>query len=126
MTTQEAYESIRAYFNEPGATLAVEAVTPYPRCSYRTTDGAKCAVGCLIPDDLYDPRIEGKSIEGVLKLSPSLRGHFRDVDPKFLLGAQRLHDAHAKDVGLFVELLDLLAIAHGLTLVVDFACWSWV
>lgn len=28
-------------------------------CSYRTPDGLKCAVGALIPDENYDPEIEG-------------------------------------------------------------------
>lgn len=28
-------------------------------CLYRTEDGLKCAIGCLIPDDKYDPIIEG-------------------------------------------------------------------
>ena len=28
-------------------------------CVYRTADGLKCAVGCLIPDELYDKGIEG-------------------------------------------------------------------
>ena len=30
-------------------------------CAYRTPDGLKCAIGCLIPDELYDPLFEGKS-----------------------------------------------------------------
>lgn len=29
------------------------------RCMYRTPYGKSCAVGCLIPDDVYDPNIEG-------------------------------------------------------------------
>ena len=28
-------------------------------CSYRGEDGAKCAAGCLIPDHLYSPELEG-------------------------------------------------------------------
>ena len=34
-------------------------------CQYRTADGLKCAVGCLIPDTLYDSCIEGV---GIVKL----------------------------------------------------------
>ena len=30
-------------------------------CAYRAPDGLKCAIGCLIPDELYDPLFEGKS-----------------------------------------------------------------
>ena len=31
-------------------------------CQYRGSGGCKCAVGFLIPDDLYSPAIEGASI----------------------------------------------------------------
>jgi hypothetical protein len=31
-------------------------------CAYRGDDGDKCAVGCLIPDHLYDARFEGAGI----------------------------------------------------------------
>lgn len=34
----------------------------YGSCRYRTEDGLKCAVGCLIPDELYDPHLEGASV----------------------------------------------------------------
>lgn len=30
-------------------------------CAYRGAEGKSCAVGCLIPDDLYDVKIEGIS-----------------------------------------------------------------
>lgn len=33
-------------------------------CRYRTSDGLKCAAGCLIPDDKYDPKMEGWAING--------------------------------------------------------------
>jgi hypothetical protein len=29
-------------------------------CRYRTNDGLMCAVGCLIPDEVYTPKMEGK------------------------------------------------------------------
>jgi len=28
------------------------------RCVFRTEDGKKCAIGCLIPDDQYDPKMD--------------------------------------------------------------------
>jgi len=31
-------------------------------CRYRNKDGLKCFVGCLIPDDRYDPSTEGKDV----------------------------------------------------------------
>ncbi|MDX2059949.1 MAG: hypothetical protein SFV24_19220 [Gemmatimonadales bacterium] len=35
-------------------------------CQYRTADGLRCAVGSLIPDDLYQPSIEGMRAGAVL------------------------------------------------------------
>lgn len=35
------------------------------RCLYRGPEGTKCAVGCLIPDELYDPNIEGLSVSDI-------------------------------------------------------------
>ena len=31
-------------------------------CCYRTEDGKKCFAGCLIPDELYDPEMEGGAV----------------------------------------------------------------
>lgn len=46
-------------------------------CMYRTQEGLRCAVGCLIDDSVYDERIEGSGIgsgvtEFVIKSHPSL------------------------------------------------------
>ena len=32
-------------------------------CRYRGDNGTKCAIGCLIPDKLYDQKIEGITIK---------------------------------------------------------------
>lgn len=34
-----------------------------PVCAYRSYDGLKCAVGCLITDEAYDPNFEGIGID---------------------------------------------------------------
>lgn len=116
MDTQTAYETMRAHFNAPGARLAKNGSdTIVPSCSYRTETGAKCAVGCLIPDSMYDESLEGKNVFALLALVPEVRGYLWNVDKNFLRHAQRLHDMHARNAVLLVELLDLLAKAHGLT-----------
>lgn len=40
-------------------------------CAYRTADGNRCAVGCLIPDELYKEEFETFSVEGLLTNFPS-------------------------------------------------------
>jgi hypothetical protein len=32
------------------------------QCAYRGDSGCKCAIGCLIPDDRYDPSLEGNDV----------------------------------------------------------------
>lgn len=57
LTTQQAYEKVRAHFTAPGAMLGRSDV-PGKSCAYRTERNGqtvKCAVGCLIPDEHYDP-----------------------------------------------------------------------
>jgi hypothetical protein len=34
-------------------------------CAYRGDDGTSCAIGCLIPDNIYDPEIEGRGFCGL-------------------------------------------------------------
>lgn len=121
---QEAYERIRAYFSEPGAVLAK---SEYGSCYYRAEDGiAKCAVGCLIPDELYDKIINeddgetlGEAIEGnalselvdFTLLKPIVNGDDEVGQNKlhFLEDAQRLHDRVAASAADFVVKLDALA-----------------
>lgn len=41
-------------------------------CLYRGLDGAKCAVGLFIPDDIYDSKMEGRSFSDILNGKPEL------------------------------------------------------
>lgn len=60
-------------------------------CVYLASDGAKCAVGCLIPRKLYTPAIEGCGIlhDGVVLILEKLG---IKKYQKFLGELQRLHD----------------------------------
>lgn len=121
MTTQEAYEAIREYFSRPDAVLARDE---YGDCLYRTPEGNKCAVGCLIPDEVYTPDMEGVGIDSLLDcgerpvrpLCQTLAG----VDRHFLSAAQESHDG-AEDVESFLADLDWLAQRYGLDVVTDAA-----
>lgn len=74
-------------------------------CAYRGNNGMKCAVGCLIPDERYSPKMEGKSPSGANDVcrevfnqelfpeilhdeSPTAPG----TDWDFLRGLQTIHD----------------------------------
>ena len=60
MTGQEIFDSVLAHLRKQGdASLNASG-----KCAYRGEGGTACAVGCLIPDELYDPRIESCTTRG--------------------------------------------------------------
>lgn len=134
MTTQEAYEAIRAYFTRPGAKIAID---PEEGCVYRgdgnPNSDCRCAFGCLIPDDLYRPSFEGVNVIRVLEIEPKLAKHLGEVATtsqgnSFLIDAQARHDNSMYDyngnrvsneeaLANFITRLDALAKTHGLRVV---------
>lgn len=62
-------------------------------CAYRAGDtGLKCAIGCLIPDKLYNPSMEGQGVT-----SPKVYNALREVgivveSGGLLLELQQCHD----------------------------------
>ena len=57
-------------------------------CAYRSPDGSRCLIGCLIPDHKYNPRMEGK---GITILIMDSIGVPHDMEP-FLEACQCAHD----------------------------------
>ena len=58
-------------------------------CAYRDADGLSCAVGCLIPDELYSDKIEGCD---VYEIAPTLEKIGVEKHLDFLNSLQRIHD----------------------------------
>lgn len=54
---------------------ALRTVSMGTTCAYRGNDGTSCAIGCLIPDDKYDPLMEGSSIDR----NPRVLGVLSDI-----------------------------------------------
>ena len=69
-------------------------------CCYRTDDGMKCALGCLIKDELYAPEIEGsipsQNLENRVNilLAQSIGVDVRDIcsNIEFFIKLQNIHD----------------------------------
>ena len=80
MTNQELFNRVVAHLRAQGC-AAKEWVTrsngaKSNLCRYRTADGKKCAVGCLIPDDRYTPELEGKTAtQEAVAAAAGLEGH---------------------------------------------------
>ncbi len=55
MNMQELYNKVATHL----LTQNKKSVENYIDCKYRGDNGLKCAIGCLIPDELYTPEFEG-------------------------------------------------------------------
>lgn len=130
MTTQEAYEAIRLYWTQPGVQLSKRMLPlaggmggPTPGCFYRSPEhGGGCAIGCIIPDDIYTPEMdtdvhgEGTAIDTIIDYYPEVEDLFQDVEQQFLIVAQHAHDAGTtKTPEDFVARLDQVARDFDLT-----------
>lgn len=62
------------------------------RCWYRSPEGLKCAIGCLIPDHLYDKSIEGCGSFNLPKTIIDYIGLNDTSDRYFLSNLQKIHD----------------------------------
>lgn len=88
MTRQQIFTKVKNHLLSQNA----KAMGKYATCMYRTVEGLKCAVGCLIPDDVYDPKIEYKTVNN---LCDGMVGSFtflKDFDKNFLRRLQVIHD----------------------------------
>ena len=66
-------------------------------CMYRTHDGLRCAVGVLIPDDLYDPAFE--TIEAAIVIQELFDADLADwrEHEDLLKKLQLIHDGCLRD-----------------------------
>lgn len=67
-------------------------------CAYRGENGMKCAVGVLIPDDMYDPDMDkfggdGTSIDCILHKYPDKVPEWFHENSVFLESLQDIHDS---------------------------------
>lgn len=89
-------------------------------CAYRGSDGRKCSIGHLIPDEFYAPEIEGFGISlltekssGVFNRGVDYMFDFGEFDVDFLARLQNAHDS-GETPNIMVRRLRKLAIEEGL------------
>lgn len=75
MTRQEMFDKAALHLLKQGAKSSDAAGS----CYYRAPSGFQCAVGCLIPDELYRPRMEGLGVHSVVTDEPLLHDHIPDL-----------------------------------------------
>lgn len=92
MNNQEAFNTVLHALRKQGVP---SASADTGNCLYRHK-GRKCAAGHLIPDDLYDRSMEGKTIQSVLNAFWSVSAHLAGVDIGLLQQMQWVHDDAAR------------------------------
>jgi len=93
MSPQEVFETIARHLFTQGVQAKANTV-----CLYRGDNGTKCAVGCLIPDDMYNPDMEEMALYRIVENAKQsdifrLPGYFFDDSVYHVLEAmQTVHD----------------------------------
>lgn len=65
-------------------------------CRYRNQEGKRCAIGLIIPDEVYAPAWEGETVHGLPQiLRTLLKILLPDMTADELQSVQLLHDQHA-------------------------------
>lgn len=62
MSNQEIFSKVYTFLLNQG----LSAVSDDGACAYRGAEGTMCAVGCLIPDELYQEDIETTGVKSVV------------------------------------------------------------
>ena len=100
MSNQEVFNKVLAHLRKQGHAAMDDEST----CVYRAPNGTSCAVGCLLPDNLYDPRIEGRSVDALVSTRasdfPATAAFLERFDIDMLTDLQMAHDGRLADRGI--------------------------
>jgi hypothetical protein len=92
MTRQETFDTVVAHLRKQGRKATAFNKRDIRVCCYRGDEGTKCAAGCLIPDDRYQPGLEGFRALRTTKVGELLieLGH----DTSLVCELQSIHDGY--------------------------------
>ena len=106
LTKQEIYDKVCAHLAQQkvrateslNGSFFIQCNLRWRGCRYRTSNGLKCAIGCLIPDDLYSSDMEkttlgGGAIDSVFITRFGLEKILNVEDASFMRRLQMVHDA---------------------------------
>lgn len=98
MTRQEMFEKASRHLFQQGK----RAVTGLNRCVYRGPNGLMCAVGCLIPDEMYNLTMEELGSIDILLSNRvvenlTLPKGINHVNESFLGALQNAHDVYEEE-----------------------------
>ena len=94
-TKIDVIDEIIAHFSKPEADYGLNG--DYGQCVYRGPNNKRCAIGCLIPDEIYDPvwDLEILVIKELMDDNYLPNLFSKEIDIDFLISLQDLHDGCA-------------------------------
>ena len=118
-SNQETFDTVVAHLRRQGSKAqSRDPTSGVISCLYRAPDGKRCAAGCLIPDDRYEPALELSAVGGTAEanhygsnevtLLIEQLGH----DIELVAALQSVHDN--SDVADWEAALERLATDFGL------------
>jgi len=115
-TNQEIFDYVLAHLKMQNA----RAMGDPGMCVYKNGEGKSCAIGCLIPDDLYTISIEGKGLTELKERFPKISKYLGLDNPerfRLFKNLRGLHDDYLRD-GCndkdFIEMVHSIAKWHKL------------
>ncbi len=66
-------------------------------CVYRNPDGLKCAIGAILPDELYNSTMENKLAHALIKDYPAIGKLWENLSINLLAKMQYIHDSRNVD-----------------------------
>ena len=89
MTDQETFDKVKKHL----LTQNRVSYLVYHGCMYKGPDGLKCAVGCLIPDEIYDVSIERMPVSKLVHLNNKVADFLKQFNLPLLESLQYVHDS---------------------------------
>ena len=102
------YESLQEIFDLVARHLLIQnakSIILGNYCRYRDFDGRSCAIGCLIPDDMYEEGMEGTGVTGLVETYP-------EINDMFPSEAFNLMDESEDDINDNSSFMSRLQIIH--------------
>lgn len=93
MEAQEIFDTVAKHLFTQGCRSIEIDEEGEESCLYRSPDGKMCAVGVLIPDEIYDPRMEHQNSDNLLETPGYEFPKWMQDNKLLLLSLQRVHDS---------------------------------
>lgn len=121
MTNQEIFDKVSEFLIKQGKPCITDN-----GCVYRGPDGLKCAVGCVLPDELYQPGMDSDDVDirAIWWKYPEVAEYFGRGKLPLLEALQQVHDGwpyHGSTETFARQMLDIartfgLSPSHLLTM----------